>query len=141
MVGGVAAILEGAPIATLDVDIVFDLDEANVERLATALAELDARYRDPAGRLIRPTGKRLTENKVNLLETRLGLLDALHEIGNAWTFEDVRERSRALELDGFEVSVLSLASNIESKRAAGREKDHAMLPLLIRTLEVGGETS
>jgi len=51
--GGVAAILEGAPMTTLDRDVVFRVDDDNVSRLHALLVELDAQYRDPAGRRIR----------------------------------------------------------------------------------------
>lgn len=71
VVGGVAAILEGAPIAILDLDIVYQPDHDNLQRLVS----------------------------------------------------------------GLEVRVLDLASIIESKLIADRDKDRAMLPVLRRTLE------
>ena len=47
IVGGVAAILEGAPVATLDLDIVYRPDDDNLRRLTTLLDEL-GRARNPA---------------------------------------------------------------------------------------------
>jgi hypothetical protein len=135
VVGGVAAILEGAPIATLDLDIVYRTDADNIQRLATLLDQLDARYRDPAGRDIRPTVGRLESNEVNLLETKLGPLDAMRRIGADWSWDEVVARSHVVEVSGLEVWVLDLASNIESKLIANRDKDRAMLPVLRRTLE------
>ena len=135
VVGGVAAILEGAPIATLDLDIVYRLDEDNLQRLVTLLEELDARYRDPAGRDIRPTMERLKSHEVNLLETSLGPLDALQRIGAGWSWEELIGRSHLLEVADLEVRVLELSAIIESKIATNREKDRAMLPVLRRTLE------
>ena len=136
VVGGVAAILEGAPITTIDLDIVFSTDAENVGRLAGLLSELDARYRDPAGRVIRPTEARLRENSINLLETDLGLLDAMQQIGAGWTFDDLLSRSHLLDVGDTETRVLGLDSVIESKEGADREKDRAMLPTLRSTLEV-----
>lgn len=49
LVGGVAAILEGAPVSTFDVDIVFQTTDDNQRRLLAALKDLEARYLDPAG--------------------------------------------------------------------------------------------
>ncbi len=66
VVGGVAAIVEGAPITTLDLDIVFDRDPRNVERLAAALREVNARYRDLGGREIVPDVSRLANSNHNL---------------------------------------------------------------------------
>jgi hypothetical protein len=140
IVGGVAAVLEGAPMTTLDLDIVFRIDQENIGRLGGVLAELDARYRDPAGRLIVPTTDRLRTNRVNLLETRLGLLDVLHAVGAGWRYEDLVARSHVREVEELRVRVLDLASVIASKEIAGREKDKAMLPLLRRTLEMKRET-
>lgn len=139
VVGGVAAILEGAPITTIDVDIVYRSDDENVERLAHLLDELDGRYRDPAGRVIVPTAARLKTNTINLLETRLGLLDAMQRIGPDWTYEDLLSRSRVLQVGDFETRVLELAAIIESKEAAGRDTDRAALPILRRTLETRTE--
>ncbi len=56
VVGGVAAILEGAPVSTFDLDILHDPSEENHRRLLAALEELNARYADPAGRTIATTG-------------------------------------------------------------------------------------
>lgn len=135
VVGGVAAILEGAPITTLDLDIVCRLDDDNLHRLADLLEELEARYRDPAGRDIRPTRELLQSNKVNLLDTRLGPLDVMQSIGPGWAWSDLVERSHVLKVDDLELRVLGLASIIESKVEADRDKDRAMLPVLRRTLE------
>ena len=135
VVGGVAAILEGAPVTTLDLDIVYSPDQDNLQRLLALLKKLDARYRDPAGRDIRPTLERLESHKVNLLETKLGPLDAMQSIGAQWTWNDVEERSHLLEVGKLAIRVLDLAAIIESKVAADREKDRAMLPVLRQTLE------
>ena len=48
VVGGVAAVFEGAPIITLDLDIVYDRSPENNPRLAAALRELKATYKDLA---------------------------------------------------------------------------------------------
>ena len=139
IVGGVAAILEGAPMTTLDLDVVFRVDEDNVARLHALLVEIDARYRDPAGRRIAPTPDRLRANRVNLLQTRLGLLDVLQAVGAEWRYEELLPRSHATDVEDLRVYVLGLADVIASKEFAGREKDKAMLPLLRRTLELKRE--
>ncbi len=136
VVGGVAALLEGAPILTLDLDIVYPMDDASLDLWAERLGDLDAIYRDPAGRRILPTADRLRTNRVNLLETRLGLLDLLQTIGDGWTYLDLLPKCHVREVGGIAIQVLDLAAVIESKVAAGREKDTAMLPVLRRTLEL-----
>jgi hypothetical protein len=139
IVGGVAAILEGAPMTTLDLDVVIRISDENLARLSTLLEELDARYRDPAGRLIVPTRDRLRVTRVNLLETRLGLLDVMHAVGAGWDYEEVAKRAHTRTVDDLEVRVLELSAVIATKEAAGRDKDKAMLPLLRRTLDLKRE--
>jgi hypothetical protein len=135
VVGGVAAILEGAPITTLDLDIVCRRDEANLRRLLELLEQLEARYRDPAGRDVRPNLDRLLANKINLLETSLGPLDVMQSIGPGWQWSDLVDRSHELRVGDLNIRVLELSAIIESKQLANREKDRAMLPVLRRTLE------
>ena len=74
-------------------------------------------------------------NRVSLLMTKLGPLDVMQTIGPGWTWTDVVERSHERSVGELSVKVLNLASIIESKEAANRDKDRAMLPLLRRTLE------
>ena len=61
--------------------------------------------------------------------------DATQWIGAGWDFADLISRSRERKVGDLAVRVLDLAAVIESKEAAGREKDAAMLPVLRRTLE------
>ncbi len=136
VVGGVAAILEGAPITTLDLDIVYDRRPENLERLRAVLEELDARYRDPAGREIRPTLDRLQTLRVHLLLTELGPLDLLFEIGSGWTHDDLLPATTLRTVGKLEVRVLTLRKLIEVKELTDRDKDRAMLPLLRRALEL-----
>jgi hypothetical protein len=49
VVGGVGAVLQGAPISTFDLDRVHPRTRKNVDRLMVALELLDARYRDSRG--------------------------------------------------------------------------------------------
>lgn len=78
---------------------------------------------------------RLASNQVNLLETRLGPLDAMQSICSGWVWIDLVQRSRVLRVGNLDLRVLELASIVESKVVADREKDRAMLPVLRRTLE------
>jgi hypothetical protein len=59
----------------------------------------------------------------------------MQRIGANWFWDDVVERSHVVQVGGLEVRVLDLASIIESKLVADRDKDRAMLPVLRRTLE------
>jgi hypothetical protein len=59
LVGALAAVAQGAPLTTFDIDVVHRRDAANVDRLLAFLASVDARYRGPpAGQVLRPALKR-----------------------------------------------------------------------------------
>jgi hypothetical protein len=134
VVGGVAAQLAGAPILTFDLDILFEKTAGNLSRLLMALHDLEARYRDPAGRHIEPDLARLESVHLHLLLTRLGALDLLSTIGCGQTYRDLLDRTTVYKLGGLDVRVLDLAAVIESKEHADRDKDRAALPVLRQTL-------
>ena len=52
LIGGLAAVLHGSPLTTVDVDICPERGPDNLTRLAAALDELDAKIRTPDS----PTG-------------------------------------------------------------------------------------
>ena len=141
VVGGVAAVLEGAPISTFDLDLVYQRSRENVERLLAALAALDASYRDPAGRVMRPAAEALERGGHHLLFTSAGPLDLLGTIGSDQGYEELLPRSRPFDLGGLEVRVLELAAVIETKEQTGREKDRSVLPVLRETLRLRNEPS
>jgi hypothetical protein len=130
VVGGVAAIIEGAPVTTLDLDVVYEATDDNVDRLAAALRSVNAHYRDLAGRRILPDEERLLTTRTNLMMTDLGPFDALTEIGDHERYGDLHDESALRAMGAFEVRVLKLDKVIETKEAANRDKDRAMLPVL-----------
>lgn len=139
IVGATAAALQGAPVVTLDLDIVHRRSPENVGRLLSALRALDAIYRDPAGRALRPDASGLAGSGHHLLATRHGPLDALGAIEQGLGFDDLARRSHDIDLEpGLRVRVLGLEALIELKEGSSREKDQLILPLLRRTLEESG---
>ena len=134
VVGGIAAILQGSPLTTLDLDVVYDTSEANCRRLVEALAEMDASYADPAGRTIRPDVERLRSLRVHLLDTRLGRVDLMRTVGEGLGFEELIGRTLEIEVDASRVRILELEAVIETKEQAGRPKDRAHLPFLRQLL-------
>lgn len=135
VVGGVAAVLEGAPISTFDLDIVYSLDEENLIRLVRVLQDVEAIYVDPAGRSIAPDVDRLRGGGHHLLRTRLGRLDVLGSVGARQGFDDLLPECLTRCIHGMDIRVLKLEAVISSKEIAGRSKDRAILALLRQTLE------
>ena len=135
VIGGVAAILEGVPITTLDLDIVYDRSPENLERLLEVLQAVEACYRDPAGRHIVPTLEKLATIRMNLLRTNLGPFDVLSSMTGA-SYEDLLDSTKTRQVGELRLRVLELAKVIESKELANRDKDKAVLPVLRKTLEL-----
>jgi hypothetical protein len=134
VVGGIAAVLQGVPLVTFDLDVVHRRTGENVDRLVAALAGLDARYRgDPRGLV--PTRETLLGPGHHLLSTTLGPLDLLGTVAAGLAWEDLVPDTVTLDLAGFAIPVLALPRLIAVKEATGRPKDLAALPTLRATLE------
>jgi hypothetical protein len=115
VVGGVSAVLHGAPVTTFDLDVVHARNPENVARLLAALDELEAVYRAP----------------VEPLPTKFGPLEILGMIGKSRTWEDLNNYTRAMEIEpGVIVRALDLEILIAVKAELGFPKDVAMLPVL-----------
>src|SRR5262245_14831862 len=111
VVGGVCAVLHGAPLSTFDLDIVHSRTAQNVNRLLAALKDLDADYREQPARRLTPRSSHLMSTGHNLLTTRFGHLDVLGTIGAGHGYEDLVLRTTDLELtEGLKVRLLDLAS-------------------------------
>lgn len=135
VVGMTAAVLQGAPAFTFDLDIVYRIAEDNALGLLAALTEREAEFRgDAAGRRLRPNVSHLMSDGHKLLKTNFGMLDVLGTIEASTRYEDLSPHVVTMEIDGVTVQVLGLERLIEAKERAGRPKDHAVLPLLRATL-------
>ncbi len=131
-----AAVLHGAPVATLDLDLVHSREPGNLDRLLAALAALDARYRDPGQRELKPGRSHLASAGHQLLITRHGPLDLLGAIGRGHDYADLLPETVELRIgSGIAVRVLDLPALIRVKQETASEKDRAVLPILRRTLE------
>ena len=138
VVGGVGAVLQGAPIMTFDLDIVHSTEAGNIERLMAALESLDAMYRMQPERKIRPQASHLLSAH-QLLITRHGPLDVLGAIGAGHTYGELIQEAIAIEIaDGVAVPVLELSALVTIKEETAGEKDQAVLPILRQTLRERG---
>jgi predicted nucleotidyltransferase len=143
VVGGAAAQLHGAPTArTRDVDVVPGRSADNLQRLAQALDEMNARMwvgeHEPDG-IPTPFGATFQgpfDTFLNLI-TDHGPLDInlyIDGTDGRWRYEDLAVRAGSIDVLGTSVRVAALEDVIDSKEAAGREKDLAVLPTLLRFL-------
>jgi predicted nucleotidyltransferase len=124
LVGGVAAAAHGSPRATQDLDIVYCRGAENLNRLVSALGDLNPYLRGaPAGLPFRFDVPTLKAGLNFTLTTDLGWIDLLGEIAGCGRYEDVQSHAIRVEVFGFTCQVLDLETLIHSKRAAGRPKD------------------
>jgi hypothetical protein len=134
IVGGLAAVAQGAPITTHDLDIVHRRTSDNIDRLLSVLATVDARYRGQPDRILRPTNEILQGTGHSLLMTTLGPLDVLGAIEGGRDYDALLPRSIEAIIADHSVYVLSLEMIVELKRASSHPKDKRVLPELEETL-------
>ena len=131
VVGGAAAVLHGAPVTTVDLDVVHRRTPENVERLLAVLAALEGTYRAPTSPGLRPTAELLLGRGQNLLSTKLGPLDLLCVLHDQRGYEELLPRTEVMTDERATIRVLDLDSLIELKAEMNRAKDRLALPILL----------
>jgi len=123
LVGLAAAALQGAPAVTQDIDLWFsDLSDPRFRR---ALGRVGAAYVAPS-----------SNTPPLLAGGGSDLFDIVIHMHGLDEFEEELKRSVLIRLGRVEVPVLPLDRIIVSKKATGRPKDKAILPVLEDTLRV-----
>lgn len=138
VIGGYAALLAGAEVITRDIDITPALDDENLDRLAAALAELNAaiRVRNEPPIPLPHDARLLASAQIWNLATDAGDLDISVAPDGTTGYDDLRRDAYHHTLkDGLKVTVASLEDIIRSKTAANRAKDRATLPHLHAALQ------
>ena len=134
LVGGLAAVVQGAPVTTMDVDIVHNQSSENISKLFAFLKSIGAFYRRPDDKVIEPKEEDFSRMGHALFTTRLGPLDVLAVIEEGKTYEDLLEHTVEIEFRGHTIRVLGLKMLIELKRTSKDPKDKRRLPVLEETL-------
>ncbi len=125
IVGSTAAVIQGAPVMTQDVDLLLRDTPRNRVKLRALCARLDAHP---------------VANDLAAVQTLVGAdvpVDVIFDhLPGGLRFESIRARSRTVDIAGQKAVVADLADVVASKRAANRPKDRAQLPILEETLRV-----
>lgn len=117
IVGLAAAALQGAPAVTQDIDLWFrDLTDP---RFRAALDKVGGIYVPPT-----------PSTPPTLAGKAVALFDIVLTMHGLETFEEEAANAIELELGSVKVRALPLARIIASKKAANREKDRLVLPIL-----------
>ncbi len=125
LIGNSAAALHGAPVTTLDFDFMFrdtPTNRAKLKKFAKLLDAIVMRPYYPVSALFR------------VVNDDIGLqVDFMPKIHGVSSFASLRSRSSVLVSTGWTLHVAGLEDIIKSKRAAGRERDKAVIRILEKT--------
>lgn len=133
LIGALAARLYGFPRLTADADITPADDRANVEKLAKALRQLDAKiYTEsiPEGLTFDCSAAMLERARMWNLVTKAGRIDLAFMPAGTTGYSDLVKTAERFEAYGVQFLVASLNDIIRSKEAAGRPKDREDVAIL-----------
>ncbi len=128
LVGGLAGMAHGSSYPTFDVDIAYDREADNLQRLAEALREIGARLRGAPDEMPFLLDAESLKMGLNFtFDTRFGPFDILGELRGVGSYDRVAAAADVATIEGVEVDVISLDHLIAMKSAAGRDKDKLMV--------------
>lgn len=133
MIGGLAAVIHGSPLPTVDLDITPEATPDNLGRLSTALEVLGARIRAAGvdgGLPFDHDARSLADASIWNLITSHGELDIAFVPAGTRGYADLDDDAETMDIGGVPTRVASLADVIRSKQAANRPKDQRVLPVL-----------
>ncbi|MCB0317739.1 MAG: hypothetical protein KDD56_03215 [Bdellovibrionales bacterium] len=123
IVGLAAATLQGAPVVTQDIDLWFkNLDDENILK---ALKKVNGVYIPP-----------ISYNPPMFSGANLEFFDIVLSMSGLKSFEEEELNTEQIKIGNVTAKVLKLERIIESKKAAGRNKDKLSLPVLEDALKV-----
>jgi hypothetical protein len=124
VIGGLAGLAHGSRYPTDDTDVAYARVMENLERLATALRELEASLRGAPPDVPFVLDAKTLANGANFtFDTKFGPLDILGDAAGAPKYEALRQDGVETTLFGVRVRVASLDHLIAMKEAVGRPKD------------------
>jgi hypothetical protein len=131
LIGGLAARLQGSPSVTDDLDICHSVEPENLQRLARALKEMEARLRGaPDDVPFRLDAKTLAAGANFTFSTTFGPLDCLALPSGVNGYRELSRTADPMRFDDLEILVASVDDLILMKRAAGSPKDLVELEIL-----------
>jgi hypothetical protein len=131
IIGGMAAVAHGSAYVTADLDICYQRQIDNYQRLSHVLQSFRPRLRGVSDDVHFVLDVAAFKSTINFtLSTDVGDLALIGEVAGLGDYVAVKTHAEEAELYGFRVSVLTLDGLIASKQSAGRPKDLRLLPEL-----------
>ena len=129
IIGGIAGQLWGSSTITQDLDICYAREKTNLEHLAAALRELNAKLRGVKEDVpFRLDARTLFNGDSFTFTTDFGAFDCLATPTGTNGYVDLKQAAETMSVgDGLKVWVCSIDDLIRMKRAAGRTKDRLEL--------------
>jgi len=134
LVGGLAAVIQGAPITTMDVDIAHRQTQDNISKLLDFLRSINAYHRRLDDKIIEPTEEHIFGKGHSLFTTRFGPLDVLATIEEGHSYEDLIDHTVEIDFRGHIIRVLDLEMLVKLKKSSKDPRDNQRLPVLEETL-------
>lgn len=123
IVGGLAVQTHGHVRTTVDIDVYPRPEPRNLQRLADALNELDARTLNPGSEAMAIDAAMLPRATLWQFATRHGAIDVIRAAPGAPPYDELRARALEIELGEIRLAVASRDDLISMKRASGRSVD------------------
>ena len=134
VIGGLGRVIRGSPRLTDGTDIVPSMREENVQKLALALEDLNARRSD--GRRLRLDAD-LAREPLAELASDAGQLKIVPEPAGTRGYDDLRRGATREPLgSGLRPSIASLGDHARMLAALGRDEDAAELRTVRRLIEL-----
>lgn len=140
LIGALAARLQGFPRFTRDADITPARDPTNLQRLAAALRDLDARiYTEqiPEGLPFDCSAKMLARADIWNLTTRAGRLDIAFKPSGTEGYDDLARQAVHFSVYGGDLLAARLEDIVRSKKAANRPQDRQDVEVMKEMLKRG----
>jgi predicted nucleotidyltransferase len=125
LIGGLAVQTHGHVRTTNDADLIPAPGPANLERLASALRDLDARVLNPGQEDAEIEAAMLPQATIWQFSTRDGGIDVMHEVPGGRSYSELSKRALHVKLGDIDVPVVGLDDLIQMKLARGRSVDMA----------------
>ena len=134
LIGGRAARALGSPMMSYDLDVCYDRAADNLEALAAALRECEAKLRGVDEDEDLPfilDARTLRNGDSFTFETKFGAFDILATPSGTRGYPDLAAAAQPMDIGGVVVPVVALNDLIRMKTAAGRAKDRLAVEELI----------